>query len=432
MDYTTNYNLNLPSGDDSADVEKLNENAEIIDRELFKKVDGEEGKGLSTNDYTTAEKDKLAGIEAGAEVNKPVDQNYMPASENAQSGKAVAEAINPIIKYLSYSISNGEVTITGCDTSISGDYEIPEKIEGYTVTEIGANAFINCASLKSIALPRYVGRIRNNAFKNCSTLETVTHSYIDGETQIIIGIDAFSNCSSLSDVYIVYEPDSDTITKRIGSGNGYYTAATFHYNQAPAKLEDVYNHHDSTKQDKLTAGENITIENGVISASGGSAEDNFELVETITLTAETTASMITRNIDTQGNPYSFKDIFVSFKFPSAVSTSTRISLGIYLQRQVPDMSAGSTVSGGKIFVTQTYVQNAMVAAHTERKNGVLKMYMSKQGTATQNADTTPTIQNSFYLLAGDVPITSIYLQFGTDPAPVNFPVGTIINIYGVK
>jgi len=33
------------------------------------KVDKVTGKGLSTNDYTTAEKDKLAGIETGAQVN---------------------------------------------------------------------------------------------------------------------------------------------------------------------------------------------------------------------------------------------------------------------------------------------------------------------------------------------------------------------------
>lgn len=36
---------------------------------LSNKVDKETGKGLSTNDYTTAEKTKLSGIEAGAEVN---------------------------------------------------------------------------------------------------------------------------------------------------------------------------------------------------------------------------------------------------------------------------------------------------------------------------------------------------------------------------
>lgn len=37
--------------------------------ELAKKVDAVSGKVLSTNDYTTAEKNKLAGIAAGAQVN---------------------------------------------------------------------------------------------------------------------------------------------------------------------------------------------------------------------------------------------------------------------------------------------------------------------------------------------------------------------------
>lgn len=40
-----------------------------IDTEDALKVDKETGKGLSTNDYTTAEKTKLAGIEADADVN---------------------------------------------------------------------------------------------------------------------------------------------------------------------------------------------------------------------------------------------------------------------------------------------------------------------------------------------------------------------------
>lgn len=36
---------------------------------LNEKVDKVDGKGLSTNDYTTEEKEKLTGIEAGAQVN---------------------------------------------------------------------------------------------------------------------------------------------------------------------------------------------------------------------------------------------------------------------------------------------------------------------------------------------------------------------------
>lgn len=42
---------------------------------LAAKVDKEAGKGLSTNDFTTAEKNKLSGIAAGAEVNVQADWN---------------------------------------------------------------------------------------------------------------------------------------------------------------------------------------------------------------------------------------------------------------------------------------------------------------------------------------------------------------------
>ena len=46
-----------------------------VDQQDALKVDKIAGKGLSTNDYTTAEQTKLAGIEAGAEVNVNADWN---------------------------------------------------------------------------------------------------------------------------------------------------------------------------------------------------------------------------------------------------------------------------------------------------------------------------------------------------------------------
>lgn len=47
------------------------------------KVDKVSGKGLSTNDYTTAEKDKLSGIAAGAEVNVQSDWNVTDTTSDA-------------------------------------------------------------------------------------------------------------------------------------------------------------------------------------------------------------------------------------------------------------------------------------------------------------------------------------------------------------
>ena len=47
------------------------------------KVDKEAGKGLSTNDFTTAEKEKLAGIAAGAEVNVQANWNESDQTSDA-------------------------------------------------------------------------------------------------------------------------------------------------------------------------------------------------------------------------------------------------------------------------------------------------------------------------------------------------------------
>ena len=49
--------------------QKVNANFEELYNQMVNKVDKEAGKGLSSNDYTDAEKEKLSGIAASAQVN---------------------------------------------------------------------------------------------------------------------------------------------------------------------------------------------------------------------------------------------------------------------------------------------------------------------------------------------------------------------------
>lgn len=56
-----------------ADITRLDDSISALRTSIIGKVDKITGKGLSTEDYTTAEKSKLAGIEAGAEVNVNAD-----------------------------------------------------------------------------------------------------------------------------------------------------------------------------------------------------------------------------------------------------------------------------------------------------------------------------------------------------------------------
>ena len=56
---------------------------------------------------------------------------------------------------LDYEISDDQVTITDCSYFATGDLEIPETIEGYLVTSIGAWAFEDCSGLTSVVRLSY-------------------------------------------------------------------------------------------------------------------------------------------------------------------------------------------------------------------------------------------------------------------------------------
>lgn len=61
------FNLGLNLVDNTRDLDKPV--SDLTQEALDEKVDKEAGKGLSSNDFTTAEKNKLSGIQAGAQVN---------------------------------------------------------------------------------------------------------------------------------------------------------------------------------------------------------------------------------------------------------------------------------------------------------------------------------------------------------------------------
>lgn len=100
--------------------------------------------------------------------------------------------------FLTYTISNNEVTITEGDESYVGELVIPGTIMGYPVTSIGTSAFSDCHGLRSVTIPDSVTSIRDSAFYNCMSLTSVTIP--EGVTSI--GESAFCRCPSLTSVII--------------------------------------------------------------------------------------------------------------------------------------------------------------------------------------------------------------------------------------
>ncbi len=103
---------------------------------------------------------------------------------------------------IAYAVEGGNIyfdaatgTITDCDTSVTS-VNIPEKINGVSVTAIGKMAFEWCSSLEKITIPNSVHTIGLNAFHRCTSLTEITipdsvHTIDDG---------AFYDCTNLTKV----------------------------------------------------------------------------------------------------------------------------------------------------------------------------------------------------------------------------------------
>ena len=107
------------------------------------------------------------------------------------------------VRQFNYTVSGGKAKITGIvgykidDGVTITDIEIPAVIDGYSVTEIGNNAFKN-STITGVTIPDNVETIGNSAFYGCDGLENITI----GESVETIGDYAFRYCDNLESVII--------------------------------------------------------------------------------------------------------------------------------------------------------------------------------------------------------------------------------------
>ena len=105
---TTNYKLIKPDPTDAVDINNFNDNADILDETLFNKVDKVKGKGLSTNDYTNTDKQKVNTI--ANKVDKE-DGKVLSSNDYTDEDKeAVGTIINKIDKVAGKGLSSNDYT----------------------------------------------------------------------------------------------------------------------------------------------------------------------------------------------------------------------------------------------------------------------------------------------------------------------------------
>lgn len=106
---------------DGKSKDYIEEKASELQTQVNKKVDKVDGKGLSTNDYTTVEKTKLSGIATGAEVNQNAFSNVVVGSTtiaaDAKTDTLTLAAGSNVT--ITPDATNDKITIAATDTTYS-------------------------------------------------------------------------------------------------------------------------------------------------------------------------------------------------------------------------------------------------------------------------------------------------------------------------
>ena len=117
----------------AAAIEAHQDVTDALNSAIGNKVDKVSGKGLSTNDYTTTEKNKLAGIATGAEVNQNAFSNVVVGSttisaDSKTDSLTITAGTNVTI---TPDADNDKITITAKDTTYSAGTGI--SLSGTTI-----------------------------------------------------------------------------------------------------------------------------------------------------------------------------------------------------------------------------------------------------------------------------------------------------------
>ncbi|MFD5022726.1 hypothetical protein ACFWMP_27890 [Paenibacillus sp. NPDC058367] len=169
MQTTGNLGLKKPEGTDIVDIADLNGNMDILDNAVNSKVDKASGKQLSTNDYTTAEKTKLAGIATGA-------NNYLHPNHTGDV------------------TSNGDgVTAIAAGAIVDADVNVSAGIAWSKVSKTGASLAdlptrsagdLSSGTLPAARLPAATGDVTSPAGSNVFTLSAGIQGQINSKAPL--------------------------------------------------------------------------------------------------------------------------------------------------------------------------------------------------------------------------------------------------------
>lgn len=192
---TADVNKSLANKADKTALTALEEEVNSNTTAIGNKVDKEEGKGLSSNDYTTTEKNKLNGIAEGAQVNV-IETVKVNGTALTPSNKAVNIDV-PAATVTGVQSGDKFLTLTNKLLSVTASLKYDTKAkkiqligkDGTAVSEIDAAAFIKDGMLSNAEL------VTDPAGKPAGTYFKLTWNTDAGKDVMYVDV------TSLVDVY---------------------------------------------------------------------------------------------------------------------------------------------------------------------------------------------------------------------------------------
>lgn len=209
--------------------------ATTVSNQIGTKVDKVEGKGLSTNDYTTAEKTKLAGIANGAEVNQNAF-NIVAVKVGTTTTNVQADTKTDTVTF----IQGSNVTLTPDATNDT--ITIAAKDTTYPEATASARGLMSAGDKDKLNKIAAGAEVNQNAFSNVKVGQTTIAS---GAKTATLELAAGSNVTL----------SADTTNKKVT-----IAAHDTTYGKATSSANGLMSKEDKAKLDQITIETDVTDE----------------------------------------------------------------------------------------------------------------------------------------------------------------------------
>lgn len=362
--------------------------------ELNKKVDKVSGKGLSTNDYTTDEKNKLSGIASGAQANV------------IETVKVNGTALTPSSKAVNVTVPTKTSELTN-DSDFVSDASYVHTDNNYTATEK--------SKLSGIASG---AEVNQNAFSNVGVKV--------GNTTTTVAADAKTDTVTLiqgSNVTLTADTTNDTVT--IAAKDTTYSAAT-------TTAAGLMSADDKTKLNGIAEGAEVNVQSDWNATSGDAFIKNKPTIPAAQVNSDWNATSGVAQILNKPTIPTVNNGKFSIKGAGTEVASTTANAS--------SASSVDIVAGSNVTVTPDATNKKITIAATNTTYGVVSS--SANGLAPKVTDTskflkgdgtwaTPTDTNnrkSFYGTCDTAAATAAKVITLSDTSGWELKAGTIVGI----